>query len=243
MSTTSHRNEAGTSRVGVLFDLDGTVLDTGELVLRSFAHAWERECGFVPSRAELLSTFGTPLRQAVRQLVDEALRAGRLPDGTDVDLASDRVYRAYVEFQDRHHDDLVTAFPGIVSTLQRLADDGVRLGLVTSKRRVLAERGLRVAGVPPLFEASIFPEDCRRHKPAPDPIRTGIRRLQLEPGAALYVGDAAVDMEAARAAGVTAVGAGWGPTPTRRLRASGAQVVVETPDDVLALLEKEAERP
>ena len=211
MSEAAHRWAEGW-RPGVwLFDFDGTLADSVELIMASFRHATAEVLGHVPDEAELRAGIGLPLIEQMRTL--DAERAQEL-------------YEAYVEHNLAVHDELMRPYPGVDELLQRLRRDGRRLGVVTSKRRETALLGLDVLGLGE-FDVLIGWEDTESHKPGPEPVLRALELLGASPDEGVYVGDTPWDMQAGRAAGVATVAVLWGV-------AGRAELEAETPDLVVA---------
>lgn len=183
-----------------LFDLDGTLLDSAELIFRSYEHAYAAHGLDVPSRSRLLPGLGRPL-------ADQFRSTGLVGAHVEELIATYRAYNL------RHHDDLVRAFPGVNAAVDDLRASGVRLGVVTSKRRDTALRGIELIGAAGWFETIVALEDTRRHKPDPEPVRVALERLGVAPERAAYVGDSPHDMASGRAAGTRVAAVGWGPFP------------------------------
>lgn len=201
----------------VLFDLDGTLADTIGLIVASYNHAFRAVMGTERDEAEIRSWIGRPLVESFAAVAPE--HAEEL----------DRVYR---EWNLANTERLLRAYPGVAELLTDLADAGVRTGVVTSKRRetaLLAMRGVGIEGLAPLLSTL---EDTERHKPLPDPLLHGAQTLGVDPADCVYVGDAAVDVAAARAAGMAAVGVSWGAVPREVLEASGPDAVVDTVEEL-----------
>lgn len=222
----------------VLFDLDGTLLDTTELIIRSYHHALTVELGESPAPEDLLLGFGQPLPEGFAAMLGR--RDVRLPAAERAALI-ERLVATYRAYMNVHHDALIRAFPGTGSTLDELARRGYRVGLVTSKLRSVAERGLAWMGLTDRFEVAVFPEDTPRHKPHPDPLLLALERLDLaaSPRAALYVGDSVYDLIAGRAAGVRTGAALWGPFPPERLHALGPDYAFGSITDLLDVCTRE----
>jgi pyrophosphatase PpaX len=204
----------------VLFDLDGTVVDSGGIILASMRHATREVLGRDFDDAELMAAVGGPgLETQMRELG---------PDHVD-ELV--RVYRAHNE---PLHQELV-GFAGIDDVLVRLKDEGRKLGIVSAKRRATVALAFAQVEIGHLFDVVLGGDDSERQKPAPDPLLNALRILDASPADAAYVGDSPFDMQAAKAAGVHAVGVTWGGIHGREALRD-ADVVVDAPEDLLAVL-------
>jgi pyrophosphatase PpaX len=215
----------------ILFDLDGTLIDTTSLILRCFDHSWQTVCGLKHSREVLIETFGTPLREA---MINLAGRSGGNHD--EIDLI-DRLLGEYRSFNTANHDALARPFEGIQEVVSALRSRGYQIGVVTSKSRELGQRGLRLCSLDSLVDASIFLEDTDRHKPEPDPILAALERLNTPAHHAAYVGDSRHDIIAGRRAGVQTVAALWGPWPRAELESEKPDRVAESATDLLKLFD------
>ena len=180
----------------VLFDLDGTLIDSGPMIVASMKHAAKSVLGREIPEEVLSAAVGGPGLVAQMQAL--------APDRVD-DLVA-----AYREHNEPLHDEL-EAFWEVIEVLPRLRDEGRRLGIVTAKRRATVD--LAFARLPELeqnFDVVITSDDTERHKPSPDPILAAVERLGATPAEAAYVGDSPFDIRAARAAGVFAIAVAWG---------------------------------
>jgi pyrophosphatase PpaX len=203
----------------VLFDLDGTLIDSVELIVRSFGHATTTHLGRVLDRTAIVRTIGLPLERTMEELAP----------GRGAALVA-----TYREYMRAHHDTLVGLFPGVAELLAALRARGYRLGIVTSKGRPAAGLAFALCGLDALVDVTICAEDTARHKPLPDPLLAAAARLGTPPGRCLYVGDTPHDLQAARAAGMLAVAATWGAGTADELAAESPDLWLDTP---LALLD------
>jgi pyrophosphatase PpaX len=204
----------------VLFDLDGTVVDSGGIILASMRHATQTVLRREYTDAELLVNVGGPGLEAQMHALD--------PERAD-ELV--RVYRAH---NAPLHDSL-EAFPGIDDVLAQLKREGRRLGVVTAKKRATVELAFARLPLAHLFDVVVGGDETERHKPDPEPLLLGLERLGASAEDAAYVGDSPYDMAAARAAGVCAVGVTWGRIHDRD-RLAEADVVVDTAQELLDVL-------
>jgi pyrophosphatase PpaX len=204
----------------VLFDFDGTVVDSGAMILASFQHATRTVLERELSDAELLAAVGTPLTEQMRLIDTE--RAEELVE----------TYRA-------HNEPLHEALEpctGMLEALQQLKNEGRRLGVVTAKRRSTVELAFAVLPLRDYFDVVVAAEDATRHKPDPEPLLLALDRLgaRARPAEAAYVGDSPFDVAAAKAAGVFAIAVTWGGIHSEEaLRAESPDAVVSTPAELL----------
>jgi len=204
----------------ILFDLDGTLADTIELIVYCFRETL-RVLG-LPARsdAEIISQIGRPLIRQAR----------------DIDPArADEIFATYQRLYEKYHDGLVREFPGVREALTGLAERGYRLGLVTSKRASSAGSDLDYFRLTPFFEVVITADDTERHKPDPDPLLLALERLGVDAARATYIGDSPFDLRCAHAAGVLAGAVAWGPFPREELEAEEPDYWIPQPPDLLTL--------
>lgn len=199
-----------------LFDFDGTLVDSVELMMASFRHAAEQVLGQAPPDEQLRRGIGRPLIDQMRTL--------------DADRA-DQLFDAYLEHNLAHHADLLRPYPGVDRLLDVLSAAGRRLGIVTSKRRDSVELGIQLLGIDAEFAAIVTWEDTERHKPTPDPVLRALELLGADAGDAIYIGDSAWDIRSGRAAGVVTAAALWGAAPAQEL-------IAERPDLAFAAAEE-----
>jgi pyrophosphatase PpaX len=206
----------------VLFDLDGTVIDSGAIILASMRHAAKEVLGAEPPDEELMAAVGGPGLEAQM----EALAPDRVEELVTV-------YRAHNE---PLHEGLVCC-AGIDDVLVRLKDEGRRLGIVTAKRRKTVELAFAQVPLAHLFEIVVGGDETERHKPDPAPLLFALERMDADPSEAAYVGDAPFDVRAAKAAGLFSVAVDWGGIHAReRLEAENPDALVGTPEDLYGVL-------
>jgi pyrophosphatase PpaX len=203
----------------VLFDLDGTVVDSGAIILASMRHAMREVLGEEFGDDELLQSVGGPGL--------EAQMAVFAPERVD-ELVS--VYRAHNE---PLHDEL-EACHGMEDVLVRLHDEGRRLGVVTAKRRSTVELAFARVPIAHLFETVVGGDETEKHKPDPEPLLLAAERMQADPAHTAYVGDSPFDMRAAKAAGMHAVAVTWGRIHDRaKLEREEPDAIVDTAEELL----------
>jgi pyrophosphatase PpaX len=179
----------------VLFDLDGTLIDSGPMILSSFRHATRTVLGReIPDHELVAATGGSTLEVQMRTFDEERV---------------DELVAAYRAHNVPLHDELECCV-GIQDVLDALRAEGRRLGIVTAKRRRTVELAFARLGIQHYFDVVVTSDDTTAHKPDPEPILLALDRLGARPEEAAYVGDSPFDVAAARAAGVFAVAVGWG---------------------------------
>lgn len=206
----------------VLFDLDGTLIDTRNLILDSFRYAYTTVLGpeSLPPDEKLLSLIGIPLKTQMEMIA---------PD------KSEELFKAYIENNVRVQDDLMREFDGLEEALLSLLTFGMRMGVVTSKRNEPALYGLKFMGLNNYFQLVLGADDTEEHKPKPGPLLEAARRMDLEVSDCAYVGDSPYDMQSAKSAGMFAVGVLWGMFTKDALLEAGADKIVAKPKDLPAL--------
>ncbi|HEU5220136.1 MAG TPA: HAD-IA family hydrolase [Gemmatimonadales bacterium] len=207
----------------VLFDLDGTLIDSVRLILDSYHHTLASHGLEARDDAFWLAGLGTPLRVQFKPWASDPARLEAL-------------IATYREYNLTHHDGMVTAYPGVVAMLRAIRTAGFRTGLVTSKNKPGAERGLKLVGLEQEMELIIGADDVANPKPHPEPIEEALRRLDRPAHGAIYVGDSVHDMESGRAAGVKTAAALWGPFGRQDLERTAPDYWLEQPGDLLQVL-------
>ena len=209
-----------------LFDFDGTLVDTTEMIYQSMRHATTSVLGRDDfTREQLLANVGQPLPRQM-QLMD-AEKAELLLEA----------YRAHHE---THHDALIAEFPGIAEALQRLRAAGVKVAVVTSKRRSSVEMALEaLPSLDLVVDRFVTLEDTTEHKPHPEPLLKGLELVGNVPkDQAVYVGDSPFDVQAAKAAGLRSVALSWGAFSEDTLRQADPDYLVPDIDAVVDVLLK-----
>jgi len=206
----------------VIFDLDGTLIDTKELILESFRRATREVLGTRPRDEEVLGYIGIPLIEQVSIIA---------PDHVE------ELMESYQRHNSALHDDLIGSFKGTPEMLATLRRQGRLLGVVTSKRTKPARRGLDSFDLSPYFEVVMGMEDSEKHKPDPVPLLSAAGRLGVDPYRCAYVGDSIYDMQAARGAKMVAIAAMWGMHTPAQLREAGAMLEAWKPADICTVIE------
>jgi len=180
----------------------------------------------------LMHNVGVPLIVQLREFADLK--------GVGHEVA-DRMLGVYREHNARVHDQLVKEFPGVESALQRIMASGRRLGVVTSKARVVAMQGLERFSLDRFFDTIVTFDDVPVHKPDPHPLLFAAQNLGVDSSRCAYVGDSQHDMAAAVSAECVSVAAAWGVATTERLLAQGPDYVAKNMDEVARIFEGDSE--
>ena len=198
----------------ILFDFDGTLVDSIHLIIESYHHTM-RVHG-LPAHPDSfwVAGLGTPLRVQFRRFTDD-------------DAEVQRLIATYREWNLAHHDAMVTAYPGALDAVMALKAQGSRLAIVTSKNRHGLEKGLDLCGFHGLFDVLVTSDDLHASKPDPEPVHLALDHLGAKPAHALFVGDSPHDIAAGRDAGTATAACLWGPFTREQLAA-------ERPDHWLA---------
>ena len=207
----------------VLFDLDGTLIDSVRLILDSYHHTLATH-GLPPrSDEEWLEGVGTPL-------------AAQFAAWREQEGMLEALIATYREYNLKHHDRMVTVYPGVVDVIAVLKREGMATGLVTSKNRSGAVRGLTLAKLESLMDVLVCADEVNNPKPHPEPVEKAVRLLGADPSSTVYVGDSVHDMRSGRAAGVRTAAVLWGPFGRSHLEGAQPDYWLEKPDDLLAVV-------
>lgn len=211
--------------LALLFDLDGTLADSLELILGAVHHTFRTHLRLVPPDHAWIAGLGTPLASQLRALVDD-------PALVQPMIAT------YHDWQAEHHDALLHEFAGVRDTLASVHANGHPTALVTSKGNAAAHRALAVLGLAPYLDHVVGLDSTRVHKPNPEPVQLALALLRRLPDEALFIGDSPHDIAAGNAAGVRTVGALWGPFAREVLVAAAPTRLLADIRDLPALVQE-----
>ena len=215
----------------LVFDLDGTLIDSGRDIALAANHA--RECGGLPPLpADVVLSFVGDVAPSLISRVLAATGSGRAPrrvSEAEACAGLEAFHRHYAA----HLVDHTTLYPGVRETLASFA--GVPMAVATNKPAAYARPILARLGVAALFRRIVAAEDTARRKPDPAHLAACVEGLDVRPGEVVVVGDSRNDILAARAWGGVAVGALYGLTPPAALRAAGPDFVIARFDDLLRI--------
>jgi pyrophosphatase PpaX len=226
----------------LLFDFDGTLVNTTPLILRTFRATWEQVFGFVYEDSQYIRTFGMLLPKAMRALTEQAIAEGRVARPVDrsafLAAMEEELTLAYRAFNRKWHDEMIEPFDGVEETLGELKSREFGLGVVSSKMRAGLLRGLNFFQMSGLFDVIIAGDDCENHKPHPEPLLRAIGMMGAEPRETAYIGDSVYDIIAGRAARVRTAAAMWGPFPRTELESLHPDYLLDDPRDMLAVFSR-----
>lgn len=177
----------------ILFDLDGTLINTNELIIESFKYTF-KQYGLNFTDEEIIQFNGPPLLETFQKI--------------DQDRAEEMI-RTYREHNFYYHDEYVTAFPHVVDTIKTLHDQGFDLGIVSTKMRSGVDKGLESTGLRPYFPSIVTLDDVTNAKPDPEPVLMGMEQLKGQRESTLMIGDNSHDIESGHNAGVQTAGVAW----------------------------------
>ncbi|MGM8366065.1 pyrophosphatase PpaX [Virgibacillus sp. W0181] len=177
----------------VLFDLDGTLIDTNELIISSFEHTFEHY-GLTFTKKEIMEFNGPPLIDTFQEI--------------NPDLA-EAMIDTYREHNIKHHDNFVKVFPYVLETVEQLRQHQIKMGIVSAKMRQGVLKGLSLTGLEDYFETIVSMDDVTHPKPHPEPVLKAMSNLGATPETSIMVGDNYHDIESGKNAGVKTAGVAW----------------------------------
>jgi pyrophosphatase PpaX len=211
---------------GVLFDFDGTLADTIELIVASFEHTCFTTLGLRPERQAIINTIGLPLADAFVLLTGREDLVGELR-------------RVYGEFNEANHDRMIKPISGVHELLRELRQRDLKLAVVTSKKPHMVRRGMDCLGITPYIDSVVTVLDTPLGKPHPQPMLLACERLELRPEECLCVGDSPFDMQSGNAAGNITVAVEYTALDWQTVLATGKpNYTIARPQELLRLIEK-----
>ncbi|MFC7371034.1 pyrophosphatase PpaX [Fictibacillus iocasae] len=205
----------------VLFDLDGTLINTNELIIASFLYTLDKFFPEQYNREHVLPLMGMPLVETMEHFSKDQVQ--ELVD----------VYR---EHNIANHDDLVEEFEGVFETVEELYKKGYKLGIVTTKMRNTVEMGLKLVGLDKFFSTVVTLDDVERAKPDPEPVQKALVLLQSPPEKAIMVGDSKYDILSGKNAGTKTAGVSWTIRGQEYLQQFEPDVMLDHMTDLLGYL-------
>ncbi len=205
----------------VLFDLDGTLIDTNELIISSFLHTLNHYFPDQYGREDVLPFMGPTLHESFSPL---------LPDKVEEMIERYRTYNI------ANHDELVTEFEGVFETVKTLHEKGFKLAIVSTKNRFVVLKGLKLTKLDQFFDVVITLDEVEHAKPHPEPIEKALAQLGSSKEEAIMIGDNHHDILGAKNAGVFAVGVEWSAKGRAHLEQYEPDAILETMPDLLKIV-------
>ncbi|AXI39237.1 MAG: pyrophosphatase PpaX [Bacillaceae bacterium] len=205
----------------VLFDLDGTLINTNELIIESFLHTLNYYYPGKYQREDILPFIGPPLIDTFQRINPEK---------------AEEMVRRYREFNHAQHDLLVKEYDHVHETVRALKEKGLKLGIVTTKIRDTVMMGLKLTEMDSFFDAIITLDDVQHAKPHPEPVLSALKLLGSEPSNALMVGDNLHDIEAGKNAGTLTAGVAWSIKGREYIESLKPDFVLDKMSDLLNIV-------
>lgn len=206
----------------LLFDLDGTLIDTNELIIASFLHTLEHYYPNQYTREDVYEFIGPSLRETF--------------SGIDLDRAEEMIEH-YREHNHLHHDSLVQEFEGVYETIQALKERNYKVGIVTTKMRKAVERGLIKGRLDPFFDVVVTYDDVKNTKPDPEPIELALKLIGSTAEETIMIGDNSHDILAGKNAGTKTAGVAWTIKGREYLEQYGPDYILDHMSDLLTIVE------
>lgn len=205
---------------GIFFDMDGTLIDTNELIFQSYDYALHKVLHASYPREHLVDTFGKPLKQIMEELGG---------------AHAEELRHAFLEYSLAHEDQL-RLFPQVRETLQWLKEQHIAMAIVSSRLRKGVLRDLALFGLDGYFDVFITPESTDKHKPHPDPAHKAAEALQLATGETLFVGDSPYDLRCGRDAGCKTAVVSYSLFPAADIDVCSPDYTLQTLADLQSIL-------
>jgi pyrophosphatase PpaX len=178
----------------ILFDLDGTLIDTNELIISSFLHTLEHYYPSQYKREDVLPFLGPTLKETFEKMDESKV---------------DEMIATYRKYNLEKHDSIVTDFPTVLETIITLKEKGYKIGIVTTKIMDVVQKGLKVTKLDPYFDVIVALDHVEKAKPDPEPIFNALAQLGSTPEETIMVGDNYHDILAGKNAGTKTAGVAW----------------------------------
>jgi len=205
----------------LLFDLDGTLINTNELIIASFTHTLNRYFPNQYKREDILPFIGPTLRETFESIA---------PDKVE------EMFECYREHNLRYHDELVTEYEGVYETIKVLSENGFKLGIVTTKLLDTVMKGLKLTKLDSFFPVVIALNHVEKAKPDPEPVLKALEQLGSVPEEAIMIGDNYHDILAGKNAGTKTAGVGWAIKGAEHLAKYEPDYILKDMKDLLSIV-------
>ncbi len=206
----------------VLFDLDGTLLDTNDLIIQSFKHTYKKHLDKHVEDHDIIKNFGEILLTTLKR---------------ECPYCSDEALETYRSFQVENFDKLITIHTGVKDAIKKLYEKGYKLGVVTSRIHESAVRGLDHFGLTEYFGSIITADSTNKHKPDPTSAYMALESLGGTSKETVFVGDSPYDVLCAKNAGMVSVAVSWSALPKEMYMQHNPDYVVDTMEELVELIE------
>ena len=210
----------------ILFDFDGTLMDTNEVILASWQHAFVTLTGKECDVDKILSTFGEPLEYSIKMLMP--------------DFDTDEVLPIYRDYQLAHYEEMIELFPGVEDMLATLHDNGYKMAIVTNRLRPTTEVGMKKYGLDKFFSSVVACNEAARNKPFAEPLLLALEQLGSSPESAILVGDSANDILSGKNADLKTVRVSWAVAldGSHDEESVIPDYIIDTPQELVELLKE-----
>lgn len=208
----------------LLFDFDGTLLNTNELIIHTFSTVLEKHFPNSYEREDILQFIGPSLKQTFETIAP---------------LRTEELIKEYRELNLALHDEMVSVYDGVEETLYLLKNRGLKMAIVSTKKRDTIFHGLRLMGVSELFDTVISLDDVENPKPHPEPILKALKELSSSAAESLMIGDNSHDIEGGKNAGVRTAGVAWSAKGEDFLATFKPDYMLQHISDLLELVKEE----
>lgn len=211
----------------VVFDFDGTIMDTNNVIIQSWQHTFRTIKGREGDLDYIMSTFGEPLEYSMEK--------------TFAEVPSEESVRIYREFHRAKFYDMIEIFPGIKEMLSEVKELGYKTGLATSRVKLTAYQGLEKYDLFKYFDEILTVEEVTKAKPDPEMLLTTLKKLGSSPETSAMTGDTRLDIGCANAAGATSILVGWSQALAGKTKEdfTGNEIpdhIIETPADLITVI-------
>jgi pyrophosphatase PpaX len=205
----------------LLFDLDGTLINTNDLIIASFLHTLEHYKPGEYTREHAIEFIGPPLTDSFEKVDPERV---------------DEMIQTYRTFNHAKHDELVTEYEGVYETIEQLHERGFKLAIVTTKIRKTALMGLELTGLDRFFDVVVGLDDVEKAKPDPEPLEKALKALGSTKETAMMIGDSQFDVLAGKNLGVPTAVVGWSIKGEEKIRTFEADYILSNMRDLIAIV-------
>ncbi|MBO1513971.1 pyrophosphatase PpaX [Metabacillus bambusae] len=205
----------------LLFDLDGTLINTNELIIASFLHTLNSYYPSKYKREDVLPFIGPTLYDTFGSVDQDRM---------------EEMVKVYRKFNHEQHDTLVTEYETVFETIKTLKEQGFKLGIVTTKIRDTVNMGLKLTKLDQFFDVVVTLDDVENAKPHPEPVLKALKQLDSSPEEAIMVGDNHHDVEAGKNAGTKTAGVAWSIKGREYISSYNPDYLLEKMSDLLPIV-------